>query len=60
MAKKAKKKVKKKLDSDATFSLGVIFVGVGVVFMISVNSALGIAFIALGLIWMINKFKNKK
>ncbi|MCK5624761.1 hypothetical protein KAI04_02885 [Candidatus Pacearchaeota archaeon] len=55
-----KKKTRKKENQDALFSLGTIFVGVGVVFMITLNSALGIAFIALGLIWMINKYKNKK
>ncbi|MFC1800917.1 hypothetical protein ACFLZB_00420 [Nanoarchaeota archaeon] len=51
--------MKKKKHNKALFPMGVIFVGVGVVFMISVNKALGIAFIALGLIWMINTQRSK-
>ncbi len=50
---KKKKQNKKEPDYQNFFTLGIIFVGVGVVFMASVNAGLGGAFIGLGILWML-------
>ena len=54
--------MKKQMNPKATFNMGIIFTGAGVVFLNSVNKTLGIVFIALGLSYMIlgTKRKNKK
>ena len=50
---------KKQINYQAIFYMGVCFVGVGVVFMASVNAGLGAAFIAIGGLNMIIGGKNK-
>jgi hypothetical protein len=47
------------INYQAIFFMGVTFVGVGVVFMTSVNAGLGAAFIAIGGLNMIIGSKNK-
>tara|TARA_Y100000310_G_scaffold144610_1_gene143845 strand:+ start:149 stop:325 length:177 start_codon:yes stop_codon:yes gene_type:complete len=50
---------KRETNYKAIFFMGVTFVGVGVVFMTSVNSGLGVAFMAIGGLNMIIGGKNK-
>jgi len=50
---------KKQIDYNALFSMGITFLGIGVVFMISVNKVLGLAFLVIGAINMIIGGKNK-
>ena len=59
MVRGEKMKKKKQADYRALFLMGVIFVGVGVVFMASVNIGLGTAFIAIGGLYMLIGGKNK-
>jgi hypothetical protein len=49
-----------KKDLDERFSMGVIFMAVGVVFMISVNGPLGVVFMAVGGLWMMSGARGKK
>ncbi len=58
--KKTKKKVKKIEDHERMAYFGIIFMGVGVVFLASVNKGLGAAFIALGALFFFTGMKNKK
>jgi hypothetical protein len=51
--------IKMKKNYKTIFFMGITFVGVGVVFMVSVNVALGAAFIALGAVNMIIGGKHK-
>ena len=51
--------MKKQINYRVFFSMGVIFVGVGVVFTASVNSGLGVAFMVLGGLYMVIGGKNK-
>ena len=51
--------MKKQPNYLALFSMGIIFVGTGVVFMASVNEGLGAAFMALGCIFMMISVMNK-
>jgi len=51
--------MKKQPNYQTLFSMGVILVGVGVVFMASVNRGLGTAFIVLGGLYMLFGGKNK-
>ena len=56
-----KEKQNRKTSPQDFFPLGIIFIAVGVVFMITINRGLGIAFIAFGIIWMmINRKNNQK
>ncbi|MBU1164201.1 hypothetical protein KKA15_01390 [Patescibacteria group bacterium] len=50
---------KKEINYQAIFYFGITFVGVGVVFMASVNPGLGAAFIAIGGMNMIIGMKHK-
>lgn len=54
-----KKQIKKEKDYKTQFFSGITFLGVGVVFMASVNPGLGAAFIVIGIALMINGRKNK-
>ena len=51
--------VAKEKNYQALFFMGVTFVGVGVVFMSSVNPGLGAAFMAMGGLFMIIGGKKK-
>jgi len=59
---KLKKKGSDAKEYQALFTLGAIFVGVGVTFMTTINKALGTAFIAIGGLYMIisNSRSRKK
>jgi len=54
-----KKQNKKEKDYKALFFSGITFIGVGIVFMASVNPALGGAFIVIGIALMITGGRNK-
>lgn len=54
-----KKQKKKEINYQAFFISGIIFMGAGAVFAISVNPGIGAALIALGVIWMLIGGKNK-
>ncbi len=49
----------KEVNYKAIFFMGISFIGVGVVFMSSVNAGLGAAFIGIGGLNMIIGAKNK-
>lgn len=51
--------MKKQINYQAIFFLGLTFIGAGVVFMAAVNPGLGAAFIGLGALYMIIGGKNK-
>jgi hypothetical protein len=42
------------------FSTGIIFLAVGVVFLISLNKILGTAFMVIGAVFMISSNKRRK
>jgi len=52
--------MKKQINYQALFYMGICFVGVGVVFMTSVNAGLGAAFIAIGGVNIIIGARNKR
>tara|TARA_Y100000310_G_C19963421_1_gene482215 strand:- start:110 stop:283 length:174 start_codon:yes stop_codon:yes gene_type:complete len=51
--------MKKQINYQAIFYMGITFVGAGVVFMASVNAELGAALMAIGGLNMIIGGKNK-
>lgn len=51
---------KNEINYKAIYFMGITFVGVGVVFMTSVNPVLGAAFIVIGISNMIIGGKNKE
>lgn len=51
--------MKKQTNYKAMYFSGITFLGVGVVFMASVNPGLGVAFMAIGIALMITGWKNK-
>ena len=51
--------MKKPINYQALFAMGIILVGTGVVFLASVNRGLGVAFIGLGAAYMLIGGKNK-
>ncbi|MCP3682868.1 MAG: hypothetical protein GY861_09280 [bacterium] len=52
--------MKKQINYQAIFYMGISFVGLGVVFMSAVNAGIGAAFIGLGAMYMIIGGKNKE
>ena len=58
--------INREINYKAFYSIGIIWIPVGVVFMIAVNPALGIAFMAIGISYMAiglanrDKWKNKE
>ena len=53
------KKMKKQINYQAFFAVGIIFFAVGITFTSAVNKGLGAAFITLGIVYMIIGVKNK-
>lgn len=51
--------MKKQVNYQSLFYMGITFIGTGVVFMTSVNKGLGAAFIGIGGMFMIIGGKNK-
>ncbi|MFH1307812.1 MAG: hypothetical protein ABIH72_03085 [archaeon] len=51
--------MKKQINYQAFFAVGIIFFGVGITFFSSVNKGLGAAFITLGIVYMVIGGKNK-
>ena len=62
--KKKKEEQTKEIDYQVFFSIGIIWIPAGIVFLMTINPALGFAFIALGVsylaIGLANKDKWKK
>ena len=52
-------KKKKQINYQAFFIAGIIFMGAGAIFTISVNPGLGAALIGLGVVWMLIGVKHK-
>ena len=52
--------IPKKINYLALFSMGIILIAVGSVFLSSSNKGVGVAFIALGALYMIIGGKNKE
>ena len=57
--KNKKRTIKKEVDYRAFYLLGIIWIPIGVVFMISVNIAIGISFLGLGIAYMAIGLANK-
>jgi hypothetical protein len=63
--KKKEGKIDREIDYKTFFSIGIIWLPVGVVFMITVNPAIGIALMAIGISYIAiglankDKWKNK-
>ena len=49
----------KETNYQVFFMIGIIWLPVGVVFMITINSAIGIAFMAMGIIYMAIGLANR-
>ncbi len=57
--KKKEGTINRKINYKAFFSIGLIWLPAGVVFMIAVNPALGIAFMAIGISYMAIGLANR-
>ena len=59
MRKKKEEGIVKEPDYQVFFLLGIIWIPVGVVFLVTINPALGLAFMALGIVYMTIGLANK-
>lgn len=50
---------KREIDYRAFFAIGVVFMGAGVTFLVSVNKGVGAGLIGIGALYMIISVKNK-
>ena len=57
--KKKKEGKMKETNYQVFFMIGIIWLPVGVVFMITINSAIGIAFMAMGIVYMAIGLANR-
>ncbi len=59
MRKKKEEGIIEEPDYQAFFSIGIIWISVGVAFMVAINPALGTAFMALGIMYLAFGLVNK-
>ena len=57
--KKKKEGKMKEPNYQVFFTIGIVWLPVGVVFMITINSAIGIAFMAMGIVYMAIGLANR-